>query len=177
LVPFGILEVVSGRLTIIFGTSYETSACIADGLELWWETNKQRFSHMQGLVIHAENSPHLKSSRTQFLRRMIEWADKTGVKIRLVYSPPYHSKYNLIERCWGILETHWNGTRLSSIEKAVKWAGSMTWKGIKPVVHLLENVYQKGIKVSKDIMKTLEKRIRRSKNLPTWDVMIEPIVG
>jgi transposase len=177
LVPFGILEVVSGRLTIIFGTSGETSDGIADGLELWWETNKQRFSHIQVLVIHADNSPHLKSSRTQFLRRMIEWADKTGVKIRLVYYPPYHSKYNPIERCWGILETHWNGTLLSSIEKAVKWAGSMTWKGIKPVVHLLEKVYQKGIKVSTDMMKTLEKRIRRSKNLPKWDVMIEPIVG
>jgi transposase len=27
-----------------------------------------------------------------------------------VYYPPYHSKYNLIERCWGILENHWNGT-------------------------------------------------------------------
>jgi len=32
-----------------------------------------------------------------------------------VYYPPYHSKYNLIERCWGILENHWNGTLLNSV--------------------------------------------------------------
>jgi Rhodopirellula transposase DDE domain len=25
------------------------------------------------------------------------------LEIKLVYYPPYHSKYNLIERCWGIL--------------------------------------------------------------------------
>jgi len=27
--------------------------------------------------------------------------------------PPYHSKYNPVERCWGILEKHWNGARLT----------------------------------------------------------------
>jgi transposase len=31
--------------------------------------------------------------------------------------PPDHSKYNPIERCWGILENHWNGTLLAS-----KWS-------------------------------------------------------
>jgi transposase len=177
LVPFGILEVAADRLTLIFGTSCETSDFIADGLELWWETNKQRFGHIQVVVIHADNSPHLKSHRTQFLRRMTALADKTGVKIRLVYDPPYHSKYNPIERCWGMLETHWNGTLLRSIETAVNWAGSMTWKGMTPVVHLLEKVYQKGVKVSQDMMKAIEKRIKRSTNLPKWDVTIEPIVG
>jgi len=177
LVPFGILEVSAGLLTILFGTSCETSDFIADGLELWWETNKHRFGHIQVLVIHADNSPHLQSHRTQFLKRMTELADKTGVKIRLVYYPPYHSKYNPIERCWGILETHWNGTLLRSVETALNWAGSMTWKGMKPVVHLLKNVYQKGVKVSKDLMKDVEQRLKRSTSLPKWDVMIEPIVG
>src|SRR5262245_2149031 len=33
----------------------------------------------------------------------------TGLTVRLAYYPPYHSKYNPIERCWGILENHWNG--------------------------------------------------------------------
>ncbi len=33
LTPFGILEVVSGLLTIIFGLSYETSDFIVDGLQ------------------------------------------------------------------------------------------------------------------------------------------------
>jgi transposase len=26
-----------------------------------------------------------------------------------VYYPPYHSKYNPIERLWGILENYWRG--------------------------------------------------------------------
>lgn len=32
-----------------------------------------------------------------------------GMEIRLVSYPPYHSKYNLIERCWSSLQKKWNG--------------------------------------------------------------------
>ncbi|MBE9168309.1 hypothetical protein IQ238_12565 [Pleurocapsales cyanobacterium LEGE 06147] len=31
---------------------------------------------------------------------MVELSQEIGVKIRLIYYPPYHSKYNPIERCW-----------------------------------------------------------------------------
>ena len=41
-----------------------------------------------------------------------------------MYFPPYHSKYNPIERCWGILEHHWNGALLDTIESALLWAGT-----------------------------------------------------
>ena len=33
----------------------------------------------------------------------------TGLCVRLVYYPPYHSKYNAIERYWAGLEKSWNG--------------------------------------------------------------------
>src|SRR5262249_32775297 len=56
------------------------------------------------------------------------------------YYPPYHSKYNPIERCWGILELHWNGTKLVDVETMVAWARSMTWKGIHPIVALSRKV-------------------------------------
>ena len=32
--------------------------------------------------------------------RMVELSKAIDVKIRLIYYPPYHSKYNPIERCW-----------------------------------------------------------------------------
>ncbi|MBP6807530.1 MAG: hypothetical protein KA125_04470 [Chromatiaceae bacterium] len=31
----------------------------------------------------------------------------------MLYYPPYHSKYHPVERCWGILEQHWNRTARS----------------------------------------------------------------
>ncbi|WP_419606290.1 ISAzo13-like element transposase-related protein, partial [Thiolapillus sp.] len=37
--------------------------------------------------------------------------------MRLAYYPPYHSKYNPVERLWGVLENHWRGELLDSVEK------------------------------------------------------------
>jgi hypothetical protein len=177
LVPSGIFEPANDFLSIIFGTSIETSDFIVDCLEQWWEENKRRHSLIKELVINLDNGPHINSRRTQFIKRMTEFVDKTGLILRLIYYPPYHSKYNPIERCWGILEEHWNGTLLSSIEKTLEWAGTMTWNGVRPVVHLLDAVYQKGVKLTKEAMKIYEDRIERSETLPMWDVTIKPAFG
>ncbi len=177
LVPYGILNIMSGLLSIYFGTSFETSDFIVDCLEAWWELNKASYGHIKELVINLDNGPNSASGRTQFIRRMTEFADKTGLRIRLAYYPPYHSKYNTVERCWGILEEHWNGEILNSVEKTIKWAATMTWKGIRPVIHLWDKIYEKGIRLTKKEMRPYENRIKRSAKLPKWDVCIEPLTG
>ena len=177
LVPYGILDVMSGLLTIIFGTSCETSDFIVDCIEKWWDANTVRYAHIKELVINLDNGPNNSSSRTQFICRMMEFSERTGLKIRLLYYPPYHSKYNPIERCWGILEEHWNGDLLSSVSKAINWAATMTWKGIEPAVSLINKIYEKGVKLTKKEMLKYEDRIKRSKKLPKWDVTIEPVFG
>jgi len=85
------------------------------------------------------------------MKRMVEFADHNNLEIVLVYYPPYHSKYNPIERCWGILENHWNGTLLDSTQTVLEWASTMTWKGISPIIHLLDKVYEKGVSIAKMI--------------------------
>ena len=106
---------------------------------------------------------------------MVEFADFTERRIRLIYYPPYHSKYNPIERVWGVLEEHWNGSLLDSIDKVLKWAASMTWKGISPVVHLMNNIYKKGISLIGAEKKRYESYLDRSPSLPKWDVLIKPV--
>ena len=46
--PFGILNIMTGLLTIIFGVSFETSDFIVDCLDKWWEENKK--------IIYISNS-------------------------------------------------------------------------------------------------------------------------
>lgn len=177
LIPFGILVVVSGLLTIVFGQSKETSDFIVDALTLWWEENRSRYSQIQELVINLDNGPQISGQRTQFLKRMIEFADTTGLKIRLLYYPPYHSKYNPIERCWSSLERHWNGTILDTMQTALRWAATMTWKALHPMIHFIQTVYEKGMRLTKKEMKQWEQRLNRSPTLPKWDISIEPQPG
>ena len=76
------------------------------------------------------------------MKRMVDFAGRHQVNLRLAYYPPYHSKYNPIERTWGVLENHWNGTVLDEIDTVLQFAQSMTWNGHHPVVKLITQTYQ-----------------------------------
>jgi hypothetical protein len=177
LIPFGILEVAVAVLTITFGMSRGTADFIVDCLELWWQERKTVYAHIRELVINLDNGPEMASHRTQFIKRLVEFADRHDLTIQLVYYPPYHSKYNPIERCWGVLERHWNGTLLNTVETALGWAGTMTWKGCHPFIKLLEGVYEKGVRLSKKTMEVYEQRLERSNTLPKWNIVIRPQIA
>ena len=99
LIPFGILNVLAGILTIIFGTSRQMSGFIADGLQQWWDTSKDSCVYIRQLVINLDNGPENSSFGTQFMNRMVEFADRNNLEFVLVYYLPFHSKHNPIERC------------------------------------------------------------------------------
>ena len=144
-VPCGILDVVGNALTIFFGQSHETSDFIVDCLESWWHDHAHQHPDVEELAINLDNGPAVQSHRTQFIRRIVEFSHKTGLRIVLIYYPPYHSKYNPIERCWAALENYGNGAILSTVDTAGQWAANRQWKGSAPVMHLVEKVYEKGI--------------------------------
>src|SRR6266446_3777524 len=177
LVPLGILEVLGGLLTIIFGTSRETSDFLVDGLQQWWNLNKKQYRHIRQLVIDLDNGPQNASSRTQFMNRMVEFADRHALEIVLVSYPPYHSKYNPIERCWGILEEHWNGTLLETVDTVLQWARTMTWKAVRPIVQLLDKAYANGVRVAKKAFQKIEERLERHVSLPKYGIRIQPQSG
>ncbi len=149
-----------------------TSDFIVDRLEQWWQEVRLRFLSVKTLVINLDNGPENQSRRTQFLKRIVEFARKSGLVVQLAYYPPYHSKYNPIERCWGVLEMHWNGSLLDSIEAVVGFAGSMTWKGKHPVVSVVETAYATGVRLKPKEMKALESEVVRLAGLGKWFVKI-----
>jgi hypothetical protein len=155
-------------------TSKVTSDCLADCLGRWWEGVHDRFAHLTTLVINLDNGPENQSRRTQFMQRMVDFAHLTGLTVRLAYYPPYHSKYNPIERCWGILENHWNGALLDSIAAVIRLATTMTWKGKRPVVELVTTTYQTGVTLTKDAMQMVEAQLQRLPGLDKWFVDIVP---
>lgn len=174
LVPAGILEVESAQLNLIFGTSRDTSDFIGDCLDLWWANRRSVYPNIRRLQIDLDNGPEIGSSRTQFMKRLVEFSDKNQLTLELAYYPPYHSKYNRIERCWGILENHWNATLLRSIKTTLAWAGTMTWRGVSPIVHLLDRVYETGIRLTKSAFRPFADRLERSLTIPKWSLLIQP---
>ena len=174
--PFGVVDEDSGQLHITFGSSAKTSDLIIDSLEAYWANlPSQERATVDRLQIKADNGPESSGRRTRFLERMVAFCDAIDKPIQLLYYPPYHSKYNPVERCWGILEKHWNGAMLADVETMLGWAKSMTWKGLHPIVTLTRQVYEKGVSLSRQAMQSVEARLERNPLLPKWDILIRPV--
>jgi transposase len=179
LTPVGIFLPASDELFLYGVTSKVTSDCLVDRLAQWWDMVRERYAHITTLVLNLDNGPENHSRRTQFMQRLVAFVQQYHVTVRLAYYPPYHSKYNPIERCWGILENHWNGALLDSIEAALQFARTMTWKGIPPVVELVSTTYLTGVKLTKEAMDMVEAQIERLPDLGKWfvDIVYPPAVS
>lgn len=177
--PVGIFLPAFDEFFLYGVTSKVTSDCLVDRLVQWWESVKERFGQIKTLVINLDNGPENQSRRTQFMQRLLEFAQTYQLTIRLAYYPPYHSKYNPVERCWGILEQHWNGALLDSVEAVIQFAKTMTWKGKHPIVELVTNTYQTGVKLTKEAMQMVEASLQRWPSLEKWfvDITCSLLVG
>lgn len=174
LTPFGIFLPDQKELNFYFTSSKVTSDFMVDRLDDWWQTNHARYPKVRKVLLDLDNGPENHSRRSQFIYRLLLWAQATQLTIVLVYYPPYHSKYNPIERCWGVLEVYWNGELLVSEEAVLGFARNMTYAGQNPCVYRVSQPYRKGVCRTTTEMKILERRLVRSTSLPKWSVTIAP---
>jgi hypothetical protein len=119
-------------------------------------------------VINADNGPENSGVRTQWIKRLVELSATHDITVQLACYPPYHSKYNPVERVFGVLENYWNGDPLCSVAKALGMAEGMTYKGVHPSVTLVESAYAKGVRLNKKQMKPFEKSLQRLDDLGKW---------
>ena len=126
------------------------------------------------LVLDLDNGPENSGQRSQWLLRMALLARKYQWTVVLVYYPPYHSKYNPIERLWGILENYWRGELLDSEAAVLGYAVQMTYNGVHPQVRRCSEQYPKGVKLTKAQRKRLESRLQRKPGLEKWAIAIPP---
>jgi len=157
--PCGIVDEASGQLRLRCGRSYNTSDCMVDALAAWGYTwDAQEHTDTKSIHITMDHGPESSGRRTPCLHRMVPCVEAIGKPVQWLSDPPSHSKDKPIERCWGIVARHWNGTPLIHVDTRLEWAKRMTWKGLQPIVELRHTVYQKGISLGKKALQAVEAR-------------------
>jgi hypothetical protein len=174
LTPFGIFVPEYDALDLYFTPAKVTSDFMIDALDEWWQRSRNRYPWVRQLVLDLDNGPENHSRRTQFLYRVVQFSQKHQLAVQLVYYPPYHSKYNAIERCWGVLEGYWRGEILDSEAAVLGYARAMTYNGNHPWVHRVLQEYGKGVRRTAAQMKQLETLVARLPGLEKWFVDISP---
>ena len=173
LIPFGIMNVKEKTVYISLSATKVTSDYMVDRIEEYWIENGYSGTG-KTLLINSDNGPENSSHRTQFMKRMIQFSIDHNTPVILAYYPPYHSKYNPVERVWGVLEQHWNGGLLDTTEAVMGYIKTMTYSNRRPEVKLIDKVYETGVKVGKEAMKIYESVLERMAGLEKWYVRISP---
>ena len=174
LIPFGILDLKNNTPYFFNYTSKPTSLDLVDCIEEFFEEQYLN-KDISKLMIFLDNGPDNSGVRTIFLSGLINIAKKYNIQIELVYYPPYHSKYNPVERLWARLEKIWNGFLLETKEVCLIFMKNLTWRNTKSVTKLKEVKYEKGLTINKKEMKMLEdKYITRTDGIKKWSVLITP---
>ena len=171
--PFGIMDVKKKEADIYLTKTKVTADFMVDAPQDWWVSNGYANSGKK-ILLNMDNGPENSSHRTQFMKRLIEFSVDYGVEITLAYYPPYHSKYNPVERVWGVLEVHWGGELLDSAETIAKYIETATYDQKNLRSKIVGAVYETGVKVTKKAMKIYEKALERIAGLEDYFVRISP---
>ena len=90
MIPFGIYLPQYNEVYLYFMSSKLTSDFIADCLEDFWLSQGHRFPQVKTLLLNLDNGSENSSRRTQFMKRITDFADTFQITMQLAYYPPYH---------------------------------------------------------------------------------------
>lgn len=175
-VPYGIYDLKHNRGYVYVGQSADTPQFAVEAIVRWWqEIGKNLYPNADKILILADAGgsngcrPRLWKQQLQELL-----ADQLGLEVTICHYPTGASKWNPIEhRLFGPISLNWAGKPLKTFEFMLACIrGTDTDTGLQVEAFWVEKVYKKGIKVAKEIMKTLQ--IECHEVCPRWNYTIKP---
>lgn len=172
--PFGIFDLKTNE-TFVSCTPYTSTAefkvkCLENYI-----IEKNKKTKLKKLIIFLDNGPENSGRRKLWLKLLTELSIKYNLIIELVYYPPYHSKYNKIERFWARLQMFWNKIIIDTTDKLLECLNKVTWKNIVCVGNIDWTHFQKGIEITDYHMdKFVNPHIIRESGLEKWSIVITP---
>jgi hypothetical protein len=175
-VPYGLYDLMHNHGYVYVGQSADTPQFAVEVIVRWWrEIGKSLFLYADKILILADAGgsngcrPRLWKQQLQELL-----ADQLGLEVTVCHYPTGASKWNPIEhRLFGPISINWAGKPLETFEFMLACIrGTDTETGLRVDAFLVEKVYEKGIKVAKEIMQTLQ--IEWHAVCPRWNYTIKP---
>lgn len=175
-VPYGVYDVVHNEGYVYVGTSADTSEFAVDAICRWWEDETRPTFPDESKLLILSDAGGSDGCRYRLWKKLLQeqLADRLGIEVMVCHYPTGHSKWNPIEhRLFSHISINWAGKPLRSFEIMLAYIrGTTTETGLKVKAFLVEQVYQKGIKVSDKEMRQLNLQKRRV--CPKWNYVIKP---
>lgn len=175
-VPYGIYDLTHHQGYVYVGTSYDTPEFAAYAIAQWWtDPNRPRFQREDMLLILCDAGGS-NSCRYWLWKHYVQQllANQFGITVMICHYPTGSSRYNPIEyRLFSQISLNWAGKPLLSFETMLNYIrGTTTQTGLQVKAFLVERVFVKGRKVSKQVKNAIS--LERRRVCPNWNYIIRP---
>lgn len=174
--PFGILNMKTKEVSV-YCTKYSSTSeykvrCLEEQIKKDLKVNP----NIKKVYLFLDNGPENSSRRKLWMSCLIQLSVKLNLIIELVYYPPYHSKYNLIEHFWGVLQKSWGGLIIDTLNKLIGAINATKWSGINAKGFLIEEPYFKGKQVDiVELNKLIDNHVYYDNDyIKKWSLVITP---
>lgn len=152
-VPYGIYDIGKNIGWVNVGIDGDTAEFAVESIRQWWQTmGKKRYTKAKQLMITADSGGSNSYRSHLWKRELQKLCDRTKMKITVCHFPPGTSKWNKIEhRLFSFITMNWRGRPLTDYVTVVNLIAATTTKaGLTVKARLDQNIYPRGIKVSKE---------------------------
>jgi DDE family transposase len=175
-IPYGIYDLNHHLGYVYVGTSADTPQFAVEMIARWWQAEGQaRFPGAAQILILADAGGS-NGCRPRMWKHQLQAqvADHLGLEVTVCHYPTGASKWNPIEhRLFGPISINWAGKPLRSFEAMLAYIrGTVTETGLQVKPFLIEQVYEKGRRVSTAAMHDLN--IQFAAICPRWNYTIRP---
>jgi hypothetical protein len=175
-VPYGVYLLNHNLGYIYVGTSADTPQFAVDQIAAWWQSEgRSLFPDAPALLILADaggsNGCRPRLWKVQLQEQL---ADRLGLEVTVCHYPTGASKWNPIEhRLFGPISINWAAQPLRTFDTMLACLrGTATKTGLHVKAVLVDQVYEKGRTVSKEIMHSLN--LQPHAVCPRWNYTIQP---
>ena len=174
-IPYGIYDVGRNEGFVSLGITADTAEFAVASIRSWWQKlGRRTYPHAKDLLITADCGGSNSYRCRLWKLQLQDFADETGLRVRVAHYPPGTSKWNKIEhRLFCQITTNWRGRPLTSYQTIIDLIGATkTDTGLKVYAYLDPRTYEKGRQVTDAEMATLQ--IKRDSFHGEWNYVILP---
>jgi hypothetical protein len=155
-IPYGVYDVARNTGWVSVGLDYDTASFAVNTIRAWWKRlGSKAYPSARSLLIVADSGGSNGSRVRLWKWELQQFANETGLTIRVSHLPPGTSKWNKIEhRLFSFISQNWRGRPLLSHATIVKLiANTTTSTGLKVHCMLDSRSYPDQVKVSDEQMR------------------------
>ena len=174
-IPYGLYDPQRNHGMVNVGTTKDTAEFAVESVRQWWrQVGRHHYPKANQLLICADGGGSNASRSRGWKLNLQELSDEIGLTIGVCHYPPGTSKWNKIEhRMFNFISLNWKGKPLQTHQAMVMLiANTTTSTGLRIKARLDRNVYETGVKVSKEEFSSIN--LHGHAKHPLWNYTIAP---